>query len=116
MFVHRAAAAARRILPESVVAPIRRLATAFLTPWEWSYHTGHFRSALKGVAVDNAGKPLIWYTYPAIEFLQHKDFRGKRILEFGAGQSTLWWAARASEVISFEDNQSWYERLRSQMP
>jgi predicted O-methyltransferase YrrM len=116
MFVHRLAASARKILPELVVAPIRRIATAMLTPVAWSYHTGHFRSALKGVAVDRDGQPLIWYTYAAIEFLRYKDFTGKRVLEFGAGQSTLWWAARASEVISFEDNAAWYERLLSQMP
>jgi hypothetical protein len=59
---------------------------------------------------------LPWYTYPAIDFLRARDFKDREILEFGGGQSTLWWAARASHVVSFEADEKWYGELRSKLP
>ena len=55
-------------------------------------------------AVDKKGDPIPWYTYPAIDFLLLRDYRDKNILEFGSGQSTLWWAARAKFVLSLEED------------
>jgi hypothetical protein len=92
------------------------VSTGILTPVVFSYHSGHFRSSLKSKAVDNSGKPLPWYTYPAIDFLRQKDMADKSVLEFGAGQSTLWWAERAKSIVSFESNRSWYCHLLGQVP
>ena len=58
------------------------------------------------------GKPLPWYTYPAIDFLSGVDFSGQSVLEFGAGQSTLWWAERAAHVFSVEQDAPWFEAVR----
>ncbi|HXZ48470.1 MAG TPA: hypothetical protein VEG27_05580 [Usitatibacter sp.] len=89
---------------------------ALLAPVLFSLREGHFRSSLKGMAVDSRGNPLPWYTYPAIDFLRRRSFAGKRILEFGAGQSTLWWAARAASVVSIEKSEEWLERVQSRAP
>jgi hypothetical protein len=35
-------------------------------------------------------------------------------LEFGGGQSTLWWSLRARSVLTIEDNSGWYAWLSSQ--
>jgi hypothetical protein len=37
-------------------------------------------------------------------------------LEFGAGQSTLWWARQAEKVVSFEADRSWDAHLSKQIP
>lgn len=66
--------------------------------------------------MDRHGRPLPWYTYPMIDLLSAKDFRGRTVLEFGAGYSTLWWASRADFVLSFEGDKAWYERLRPLVP
>jgi hypothetical protein len=87
-----------------------------LTPIAFSYQTGHFRSSLRGEAVESHGEPIPWYTYPATWFLQQKNFTGKTVLEFGGGQSTLWWARRAAKVVVFEGDQLWCERLKSSLP
>ena len=50
------------------------------------------------------GDPLPWFTYPAIEYLSQFDFSGKRVFEYGAGNSSLFWAARAREVVAVESN------------
>ena len=107
----------KQILPPSLFKIVRIAGSAILTPLLFSYRTGHFRSALMGKSVDKFGKPIPWYTYPAIEFLTHKDFKEKRILEWGAGQSTFWWASRAKEIIAFESDPFWHAVIgRSSLP
>ncbi|HXM47347.1 MAG TPA: class I SAM-dependent methyltransferase [Pyrinomonadaceae bacterium] len=116
MFVHQLAKFARKRMPPSIFAGLRRVATALFTPIAFSYQTGHFRSSLKAKALDNFGKPLPWYTYPAIDFLRNKQTLGKSVLEFGAGQSTLWWAQRVQRVVAIEDNESWFAHLLGRVP
>jgi hypothetical protein len=36
-----------------------------------------------------------------------------RVLEFGAGNSTCWWADRASKVVSVEHDPNWAEAVRN---
>ncbi len=62
------------------------------------------------VCVDRDGKPLPWYTYPAIEYLSQFDYSDKKIFEFGCGNSSLFWAARAKNVVSIEDNPKWFDK------
>ncbi|MBA2526457.1 MAG: class I SAM-dependent methyltransferase [Pyrinomonadaceae bacterium] len=73
-------------------------------------------SSLKSRALDRGGAALPWYTYPAIEFLSHKEFRDRSVLEFGAGQSTIWWGERAKRVVSFESDKAWHRFLEKQVP
>jgi len=116
MFVHQLAKFARKGMPPSIFAGLRNVATALFTPIAFSYQTGHFRSSLKAKALDNFGQPLPWYTYPAIDFLRNKQTLGKSVLEFGAGQSTLWWAQRVQSVVAIEDNKSWFAHLLGRVP
>ncbi len=72
---------------------------------------GHDRSIATGRAIDSQGRPLPMYTYPAIEYLAQLDFSDRHILEFGSGQSTLWWAARSARVTAVEHDDHWVKRL-----
>ena len=76
----------------------------------------HLNSVRTRQAVDRAGNPLPWYTYPAIEFLQQLDFSQKTVFEYGSGMSTLFWAARTARVVSVEDDEQWMEKVRSMAP
>jgi len=116
MLIRRTFAAVKRFLPGFLAVRARALATAVLTPMLFSYETGHFRSSLLSMAVDRRGNPIPWYAYPAIDHLESLDFSDCSVLEIGAGQSTLWWAARSREVLSLEADQSWFERLQGRMP
>jgi len=115
MKLHEAARAARRVLPASLFSLVRGVGKALLGPIIFSYETGHFRAALTSTALDREGVPQPWYTLPAVDFLRHQDFSQKRVLEWGAGQSTIWWGAHAQAVVSFESDPSWYSRLRSRV-
>ncbi|MDD4555849.1 MAG: class I SAM-dependent methyltransferase [Alphaproteobacteria bacterium] len=64
--------------------------------------------------VDASGNPIPWYTYPAIEYLSQFDFSGKKVFEFGCGNSSRWWANRVESVISVEDNPEWLEKWQKE--
>ena len=76
---------------------------------------GYLRSLVENQCVDCNGEPIPWYTYPAIEQLSKWDFSGSRVLEYGCGNSTLWWMRRASHVTSIESSPQWYERVSSRL-
>lgn len=82
----------------------RRVAIAALSPFKFATDTSHVRSALRGYPTDKDGGPVPWYTYPAVDFLSMLDFSDARVCEYGGGQSTLWWAARAKSVLSIEQD------------
>ena len=102
-------------LPLSVYIFLRNLAAAILTPILFSKRTGHFRSSLRARSVDRQGNPIPWYTYPAFDFLAGKDYANKRVLEFGAGHSTLWWMQRAAEVVGIEGSEAWVGILQTRV-
>ena len=73
---------------------------------------GHFRSSLVRKSVGRKGHPLPWYTYPAIHFLSTIDFSGLSVLEFGGGQSSVWWGKRAQSVVCLETDLGWFQYIR----
>ena len=77
---------------------------------------GHLRSVRTRSSVDANGQPIPWYTYPAIEFLQQLDLSDRTVFEYGSGNSTKFWAARAARVVTIEDDEQWSEKLRSEIP
>jgi hypothetical protein len=102
----------KRILPKAIWQPCRAFATAIITPVRFSHVTGHWKSSIRMAAHAADGSPLPWYTYPAIDFLAQRDFSERNILEFGGGQSTLWWSERAHSVVTIEEDAAWFARLR----
>lgn len=84
-------------------------------PLNFSVKSGHFGSALKSRAMDRNGQALPWYTYPMIEYLAQLDFSTADVLEFGGGQSTIWWSQRAKSVTTLEANNEWREELSRRM-
>jgi len=77
---------------------------------------GHALSVRRLEPVDRTGMPIPWFTYPAIEFIEQLDFSAKRIFEFGAGNSTLFWCERAASVVSVEHNPAWHQRVGARLP
>ena len=54
---------------------------------------------------------LPWIAYSAIRRLRRFLTPQSRVLEFGSGMSTLWYAKRAGTVCAVEDNREWYEKI-----
>lgn len=57
-----------------------------------------------------------WISYDAQDLIEGHLNSGSRVLEFGSGMSTLWFAARAKQLVSIEDSPEWYQRIRNVLP
>jgi hypothetical protein len=99
----------KSLLPKSLLATVR-LSRILRTD------QGHGRSQKEGACVDANGKPIPWFTYPAIEYLSQLDLSKATVFEYGSGNSTLFWADRCARVISVESDPSWHEKMRDKMP
>ncbi|MBX9944463.1 MAG: hypothetical protein K2Y40_10325 [Reyranella sp.] len=113
--LQRGGARLRQFLPAAVWRHVRALGTGVIAPIRFSLLTGHWKSSLATSARAADGSALPWYTYPAIDFLAQRDFSKCDVLEFGGGQSTLWWSRRARSVLTIEEDPAWAMRIMPQM-
>jgi hypothetical protein len=96
-----------------VVDHLRGVASALVVPGSIAFGDGHVRSALARKSQDAQGRPIPSYTYPAIDFLGEIEWNEADVLEFGGGQSTLWWAERARSVFTVEEDENWFGYLEA---
>ena len=115
MSINSTADKLRKALPGFIWEPFRKVSNSILGPLCFSWETGHLKSSLKSRAVDKKGQPLPWYTYPAIEWILGKDWKGANVLEFGCGQSSLFWDRMGATVTGIEDNLTWKLMLEYQL-
>lgn len=80
------------------------------------FDEGWFKSFDEKKPVDKNGKPIPWFSYPSIEFLKEKLNDKMIVLEYGSGNSTLFFAERVKEIISIETDKYWYEELKIRIP
>jgi hypothetical protein len=101
---------------QGIPVPVRNLGELHFWKDSFLRSSGWMRSRRSGMAVDAGGRPLPWYTYPAIRFLEARNLSQARVFEFGMGNSTLWWSPRADRVTTCEGDASWYDLIASTMP
>jgi protein-L-isoaspartate O-methyltransferase len=56
-------------------------------------------------------EPIPWFTYPAIEYISQLNLTEKNVLEWGSGNSSLFFSKISNSVTSIEDNMEWYKRV-----
>lgn len=56
---------------------------------------------------DATGQIQPWLTHGALDEISSWALADKRVLEWGAGHSTLWWALRCLEVHAIESSPEW---------
>ncbi len=57
-----------------------------------------------------------WLSYAAIDWLEAQIQPSWRVLEYGLGSSSLWWAARVQNLTIIEHDPVWIERLGRDLP
>lgn len=77
---------------------------------------GWHRSAGERAPVGSDGGPLAWYTYPALLWLEPRLRSSDVVFEYGAGNSTRWYAARTAKVVSVEHDATWATSVGSTAP
>ena len=80
------------------------------------FENGWIRSYKKGMPVDKSDKPLPWVTYSFIKFITPILNNNMRLFEYGAGNSTLFYSEKVSQVDCVEHDERWYETISSLMP
>jgi SAM-dependent methyltransferase len=81
----------------------------------WSNIYCHFPpAAMTGLARVLLGyRPVLpWIAYTSIARLRSFLTRRSRVLEYGSGMSTVWYARHAGAVYSVEDDRPWFEKVR----
>lgn len=112
----RTAARLKRFIADHVA--LRRLYGALLVlRWRKEFERlGIIESQLRGEPVDSNGQPLPWLSMPAIALLEARAPSGLSVLEYGSGNSTLWWARRAARVVAVEHDAAFHARLAPRLP
>jgi hypothetical protein len=102
---------ARRLFRRSgLLSPVALSLGGYLVQEGW------FRSFRTARPIDRNGEPLPWYTYAFKAFLEDRITSSMRVFEYGAGMSSLWYAARVAEVVSVEHDRDWAAELRRDLP
>jgi hypothetical protein len=107
--------AIRSVIPEKLFERIQRLRKQGRNFKSLAQNYGQWTTIRDWNSVDEKGQPIPWYTYPTTEFLSHLDLSAFKVFEYGSGNSTLWWSDRTSQITSVEDDQSWYEKIKSSL-
>ncbi len=106
----------KRLLPVSVYVFVREVFMAVFTPTAHAAKRGYFRSAVTRSVTGGKNAPAPWMTFPLVSYLESRSFDGRKVLEFGSGASTPWWALRAEHVTALETDPDWLEKVRSSAP
>jgi hypothetical protein len=78
--------------------------------------TGWLKSFNAMQSIDKSGNPIPWCSYSFIYFIEQRLSNDLSVFEFGAGNSTLWYAKRVKEVISVEHDLVWKTMLEQKVP
>ncbi len=73
---------------------------------------GHLESLRTRSCINGDGEQIPWFTYPSIEYLDQLDLSEKVMLEWGAGNSSIYFSKRVKEIVSIESDREWYEKIR----
>lgn len=103
----------RHMILFRIVAAIKRSVQVMTT---LLYGQGLFMSMLRDKPIGRNGEWIPWFTYPAIEYLKQFDVSDKRVFEYGSGNSSIFWARRAREVVAVESDSQWYRYVSSIRP
>ena len=77
---------------------------------------GWLNSYLKKEALDPAGNPIPWLTYSFLDFIAGRLSKDITLFEYGAGNSTLYFAKFIKSIKSIENNKDWYQKIKSRLP
>lgn len=80
-----------------------------------AYDYGQFKTILSGNCVDQNNSEIPWYTYPAYEFLKSLDIKDRKVLEFGSGNSSIFWSKKAKSVVSVEHDKAWHDKISKEL-
>lgn len=76
---------------------------------------GWLESVRHQVSSDPHGEATPWFSYPCLHMLPRVMGKDSRVMEYGGGQSTIWWSKRVAEVVSVDHDREWHARIAGQL-
>jgi len=73
---------------------------------------GHLESKKLQISINAEKEPIPWFTYSSIEYFSQLDFTSKIMLEWGAGNSSLFFSKKVKQLYSIEHNKDWFELVK----
>ena len=70
---------------------------------------GWFVAYKHKASVDSNNKPIPWFSYSFIDFMQNRLTKQLSVFEFGSGNSTRYFAQKCASITSVEHDQEWYQ-------
>ncbi len=77
---------------------------------------GWLNSYVKKQALSPDGKPIPWLSYSFLDFIAGRLQQDLIMFEYGAGNSTFYFAKEVKFVHSTEHNQEWYAYVKRNLP
>lgn len=102
----------RNILPTALLNSIQTYRKQWINFKTLAKEYNQLESIKKWSCINKEGNPIPWYTYPAIEYLSNLDFSDKTVLEWGGGNSSLFWAKRCKKLVTIESNPEWFKMIK----
>lgn len=103
----------RKHIPQWLWRLIATVGNTIVGSWDLLWNSGYLRSCLQGKPVDRKGRPLPWLAEGAVDFLGSLDLHRKIVVEYGGGQSSLWFRNQDAHVTVVEPDEKWAAYLRS---
>lgn len=88
----------------------------FFSKDSFLWQTGWFKSTFSKKSIGKLNEKLPWFTYPMIKFLEKKLEKNFSVLEFGGGNSTLWFSQRVRHIHTIENISYWFNYMKSNAP
>ena len=79
----------------------------------WTPRYMYHRLVRYGFEKTHPGSPSL--ALGAVHFLDGWLDQRDMVLEYGAGQSTAWFARRVGHIVSVEDSRFWYDKVNAQV-
>src|SRR5690606_5561923 len=74
--------------------------------------TGYVNSKIHKEIKDINGNFVPWMNYPMIAFLRERMNNNLKIIEYGSGASTMFFAKEGASVVSIEYNEEWFVKIQ----
>jgi len=94
---------------------LRGIVTAFRSLYQLEFIIGHFLTSTLYQSIDKEKKPIPWFTYPIINYLNSLNLKNKTIFEYGSGNSTIYWASRCKNLVTVEHDETWFAVVKEKI-
>lgn len=97
----------REFLYMSLLNKLEKAILAFNRDGLYLEETGWLKSKSEDKICDKEGNPIPWMTYSIIPILEERLTKDMKVLEYGSGNSTVFFSSRVQSIVSVEHDEQW---------